>query len=244
MALDAICNAVPPEMVTALAIKNSTMEAWESIKTMHIGDDRIRKASAQRVRREYELLTFREGEGVEDFAMRLADIVHQLATLGDPEPDDKVVLKYLRIVRPRYIQLVLSIETLLDVSTLSIEEITGRLKATEDDVAEAPAVEGKLLLTEQEWHERSKKKETGEGSRGGSTGDHGRRGRGGGNRGRGRGRGDGSDASGGRRDSNCHHCGKLGHWAQDYRTKQPKKDESTFTAQEEESLLLAEVNSI
>jgi hypothetical protein len=105
-------------------------------------------------------------------------------------------------------------------------------------------VEGKLLLTEQEWHERSKTKETGEGSWGGSTGDHGCRGRGGGNRGRGRGRGDGSDASGRRRDSNCHRCGKLGHWAQDYRTKQPKKDESTFTAQEEESLLLAEVNSI
>jgi hypothetical protein len=45
---------------------------------------------------------FREGEGVEDFTMRLTGIiVHQLATLGDPELDDKVVLKYLRIARPR-----------------------------------------------------------------------------------------------------------------------------------------------
>jgi hypothetical protein len=80
--------------------------------------------------------------------MRLAGIVHQLATLGDLEPDDKVVLKYLRIARPRYRQLILSIETLLDVSTLSIEEITGRLKAAEDDVAERSAMEGKLLLSE------------------------------------------------------------------------------------------------
>jgi hypothetical protein len=71
---------------------------------------------------------FREGEGVEDFTMRLAGIiVHQLATLGDPELDDKVVLKYLRIARSRYRQLVLSIETLLDVFTLSIEEVTDRL---------------------------------------------------------------------------------------------------------------------
>jgi hypothetical protein len=45
--------------------------------------------------------------------------------LGDPEDDERVVLKYLRIVRPRFKQHVISIETLLDVSTLSIEEVTG-----------------------------------------------------------------------------------------------------------------------
>jgi hypothetical protein len=79
----------------------------------------------QKLRREYELLMFCNGQGVEDFAMWLAGIVNQLAMLGDPEPDDKVVLKYLRIAKPRYKQLVLSIETILDVSTLSIEEVTG-----------------------------------------------------------------------------------------------------------------------
>jgi hypothetical protein len=133
MALDAICSAVPPEMIAVLATKDSAMEAWESIKTMCIGDERIRQAMAQRLRREYEMLTFRDGEGVEEFAMRMAGIVKQLTTLGDPEPDDKAVLKYLQIARPRYKQLVLSIETLLDVSTLSIEEVTGRLKAVEVD---------------------------------------------------------------------------------------------------------------
>jgi hypothetical protein len=106
MALDAICSAVPPEMITALVTKETALEARESIRTMRVGDDRIRKASAQKVRCEYELLAFRDGEGIEDFAMRLVGIVHQLATLGDPEPDDKVVLKYLRITRPRYKQLV------------------------------------------------------------------------------------------------------------------------------------------
>jgi hypothetical protein len=50
LALDAICSVVPSEMITALATKDSVSEAWESIKMMRIGDDRIRKASAQRVR--------------------------------------------------------------------------------------------------------------------------------------------------------------------------------------------------
>jgi hypothetical protein len=58
------------------------------------------------------------------------------------------VEKYLRIARPRYKQLVVSIETLLDVSTLTVEDITGRLKAAED-VDDAPPLSmgGKLYLT-------------------------------------------------------------------------------------------------
>jgi hypothetical protein len=49
MALDVICSIVSVEMITGLVMKDSAMEAWESIKTMRIGDDRIRKASAQKV---------------------------------------------------------------------------------------------------------------------------------------------------------------------------------------------------
>jgi hypothetical protein len=40
MALDAICSAVSPEMVTTLATKDTTMEASDNIKTMQIGDDK------------------------------------------------------------------------------------------------------------------------------------------------------------------------------------------------------------
>jgi len=130
-ALDAICSAVLEDMVTALATKASAKEAWEAIRTLHIGDDRVWKATAQNLRAEYESIALREGEAIEDFALRLTGIMQRLATLGDPEPDEKVVAKYLRMVRPRYKQLVISIETLLDIYTLSIEEVTGRLKAAD-----------------------------------------------------------------------------------------------------------------
>jgi hypothetical protein len=36
MALDAICNAIPPEMISTIAVKASAKEAWESIKVMRI----------------------------------------------------------------------------------------------------------------------------------------------------------------------------------------------------------------
>jgi hypothetical protein len=36
MALDAICSAIPPEMISTIAVKASAKEAWESIKVMRI----------------------------------------------------------------------------------------------------------------------------------------------------------------------------------------------------------------
>jgi hypothetical protein len=215
MALDAICSAVPVEMITALATKVSALEVWESIKMMQVNNDRIRTVSAQKLRREYDELNFRSDEGVDDFSMRLSKIINQLTILGDLEPDDRVILKLLRIARPRYKQLVISIETLLDVSTLPLEEVTGRLRSAEEDGVAPPTAEGKLLLTEEEWLKRNKKA-SGDRSCGGSNGCRGGRSHGGRNRGRGRGHGghgDGACSLGGRggNSNNCHQCGKPGH---------------------------------
>ena len=68
--------------------------------------------------------------------------------------------KYLCVVPSRFAQIALSTETLLDMSTLSIEDVTGRLKAVED-CAEAPTrttAGGQLLLTEEQWAARVREK--------------------------------------------------------------------------------------
>jgi len=232
-ALEAICSGVPQEMVPTLATKPSAKEAWEAIRAMRIGDDRVRKSTAQSLRAEYEQIAFRDGESVEDFALRLSNIVQRLAILGDPEPEPKVVAKYLRVARPRYKQLVVSIETLLDIDTLSVEEVTGRLKAaTDDEPSLAKDISGKLLLTEEQWLERYKKKD-GEAGRGGSSSGGRGRGRGHG-KGRGRSGGDGYEQRAGTNsaqgvgDDACKTCGKKGHWAKDCRSK--KKLEQAYMA--------------
>jgi len=46
-ALDSIYSAVPAEMVPALATKATAKEAWEAIKTLRIGDDRVLKPTVQ-----------------------------------------------------------------------------------------------------------------------------------------------------------------------------------------------------
>lgn len=73
-ALDAICSAVPPELVPTLATKPSAHEAWEAIKKMCIGDEHARKTTAKARRAEYEQIGFRDGESIEDFSLRLQNL--------------------------------------------------------------------------------------------------------------------------------------------------------------------------
>jgi hypothetical protein len=77
MALDVLLSAVPLEMVSAVASKDTTKAAWETIKTMRIGDDRVREVAAQHLLRQFE------EESIEDYSMRLSGMVQHLAMLGE-----------------------------------------------------------------------------------------------------------------------------------------------------------------
>jgi hypothetical protein len=68
MALDALCSVVPPKMVPTIAKKEMDKEAWDTIVTMRVGDDRVKKATTQQLRRKFDLTTFDDGETIEDYA--------------------------------------------------------------------------------------------------------------------------------------------------------------------------------
>ncbi|CAA7393944.1 unnamed protein product [Spirodela intermedia] len=244
-ALDALCSAVPPEMWPVIANKETAKEAWEAIATMRIGDDRVKKTSAQNLRRQFDSATFKEGESVEDYALRLNSMASTLTTLGDKVEETQVVEKIIRSVPQRFRQIVVAITMLLDVSTLTVADLMGRLKVAEDAFEEPTSAmhhDGKLHLTEEEWDARRRKRDNEKTGGGGSSSvthrvKHGR------GRGRGRGSDKGSSSGGltgnsGRpRGDECRRCGKLGHWARECRSK-PKKEQAHVVQNEEEASLL------
>jgi hypothetical protein len=128
---------------------------------------------------EFDFATFNDGESVEDFALRLNGMAAELSTLG-AGVEEKIVEKIARSVPSRFKQIVLSITTLLDLSTLTVSNMVGRLRAAEDAFEEAPGSlqhSGRLYLTEEEWNARCKKEAEHHPGRsfGGRSGRHGGR---------------------------------------------------------------------
>jgi hypothetical protein len=132
IALEAICKAVPTEMVETMANKSSARAAWEHIKTANLGVERVRAAKATTLRKEFDSLSFKDGETVDEFSMRIDDLVQQLRTLGDEIEEPTVVRRFLQAVPRHYHQIAMAIETLLELGEISIEELIGRLKAAEE----------------------------------------------------------------------------------------------------------------
>ncbi|KAE8783822.1 putative lectin receptor kinase [Hordeum vulgare] len=130
--LATILRSVPPEMVGAIVVKKTTKEAWDTIKTMRMGVARVREATAQQLCSEFLSIAFRDGETLDAFGMRITLLVYNLRSLGDTMDEVRVVQKFLRVIPSRYMQIALATETMLDLNTLSVEELVGRLRSAEE----------------------------------------------------------------------------------------------------------------
>ncbi|XP_066384553.1 uncharacterized protein [Miscanthus floridulus] len=152
-AIGGLLRSVPKEMWAMLGAKKMVKEAWAAVKSMRLGADRVKEAHAQRLLQEFENITFKDGEMVDDFALHINALAEELRGLGESIDDAHVVKKMLRVLPKCYAQIAVSIEILLDVKTLSIEDLVGRLKVAEDrfEVDSVTERTGRLMLSEEEW---------------------------------------------------------------------------------------------
>ncbi|KAG8095916.1 hypothetical protein GUJ93_ZPchr0013g34734 [Zizania palustris] len=130
-ALAAILRVVPVEMQAGLAVKSTAHDAWEAIRKVRLGADRVKEANVERLRRDFNDIVFKAGETVEDFSLRLNTVASQLRVLGDDISEKEVIKKMLHVVPDKLEQVAISMETLLDLELLSLEEAVGHLRAVE-----------------------------------------------------------------------------------------------------------------
>jgi ribosomal protein L16 Arg81 hydroxylase len=96
---------VPLDMHATLALKKTTKEAWDTIKTLRLGSEHVRESRTQTLRLNYEEIKFSLGESIDEFTMRLQDLAIELEVHSEPLDEKKVVLKFLCIALKQYKQL-------------------------------------------------------------------------------------------------------------------------------------------
>jgi hypothetical protein len=69
-ALEGLLRSVPVEMIPVLAVKSMAKEAWDMIKTICVGAERVCESKAQILHGQYEEIRFKAGESVDDFGLR------------------------------------------------------------------------------------------------------------------------------------------------------------------------------
>jgi hypothetical protein len=112
-----------------------------------IGSGCARKTTLQALLKEWEKLAFKLGEDVGDFALRLNTLQQKMLQFGDDTyGEERVVEKLFRCIPEKYKQIARSIESLLDLSTISIEEVIGRLKVIDGD--EPQPLSGSITIGE------------------------------------------------------------------------------------------------
>nr|GEU94323.1 hypothetical protein [Tanacetum cinerariifolium] len=159
LALVAIYQGIPEDLLLSLAEKQTAKDAWETLKTMFMGADRVKTAKVQTLKAEFETLSMKDTEIIDDFAMKVNNIVSNVQALREKVEKAYVIKKLLRAVPSKFLQIASTIEQFVDLDNMTVEEVIGRLKAHEERVRrQSKSGEGKLLLTHQEWLERSKKK--------------------------------------------------------------------------------------
>jgi hypothetical protein len=133
-ALDALIAAVLSEMQFLLSKKQTAKEAWDAIAVARIGSDRARKTTLQTLRKEWENLAFKPGEDVDDFALRLNTLQQKMTQFDDDtNGEERAAEKLFRCIPEKYKQIARSIESLRDLSTMSIKEAIGHLKVVTGD---------------------------------------------------------------------------------------------------------------
>jgi hypothetical protein len=254
LAMSALLHSVSKEMWTTLGAKKTVKEAWDAVKSMRQGADRVKESHAQKLLQEFENIRFKNGELIDEFGLRINSLAKNLRGLGEVVDETRVVKKILRVLPKQYNQIAVSIETLLNINNLTVEELVGRLRAAEDRLNADTIVEKteKLFLSEDQWFAKYRHRLAPEGSTSGNRGDR----QGGFTQAKPKNMSQGDKkepivklTSEGtpRHKGRCRNCGIYGHWKQDYkRPRKERREEAHHVKADDEQpmLMLATVNTV
>ena len=130
-AFAALSQSVPDSIVMAIAEYNSAAEAWDAIRRMRVGEDRVKKANVKQLKRQLDRLEMEDRESITGFAQKLTTLVGEIRSLGEKISDESVIERLFSAVPDHFADVVNTIEQWGDLTTMSVAEAVGRLASHE-----------------------------------------------------------------------------------------------------------------
>ncbi|XP_074377056.1 uncharacterized protein LOC141718572 [Apium graveolens] len=109
-ALAVIYQGVPEDVLLSIAEKKTSKDAWNALKTMSMGAEKVKSTKAQTLKREFEVLQMKENEAFDEFYLKLNSLVTNIRALREKMEEAYVVKKILRVVPTRFLQIASAIE--------------------------------------------------------------------------------------------------------------------------------------
>lgn len=115
-----IQKAVHESICSRIVAANASKEAWTILKIEFQGSSRVVAVKLQTLRQEFETLSMKNSEIVQNYISRVMGIINQLRRYGDFITDQTVVAKILRSLSSNFDHAIAAIEESKDLSTYTV----------------------------------------------------------------------------------------------------------------------------
>ncbi|XP_039120778.1 uncharacterized protein LOC120257365 [Dioscorea cayenensis subsp. rotundata] len=157
-AISYIQQGLSPNIFLRIIGATQAKEVWEILQKEFQRNVKVKNATLQTLRREFQNLKMNEAENVQDYYTKIVKIVNEMKTFGEEIKDNQIIENILVSLSPKFDSMVSIIEDIKHISSMKIQELIGSLMTHEKSFESA--FQSKLNIT-------PKNDEGGESSRGG-----------------------------------------------------------------------------
>ena len=140
-------QAIDRTVLDTILKKDTAKNIWDAMKKKFEGNARVKRSHLQALRREFETLEMRSGEGVTEYFSRVMTVANKMRIYGEDMQDVKVVEKILRSLTEKFNYIVCSIEESKDIDALTIDELQSSLIVNEQKFVRHKSEEQALKVT-------------------------------------------------------------------------------------------------
>ncbi|GJV09260.1 zf-CCHC domain-containing protein [Tanacetum coccineum] len=137
-----IYNALPRKEYERIFMCNTAKEIWKTLLITHQGNSQVKDNKIDLLVQQYEQFVISEDESIDSAFARFNTIITNLKALDEGCSSKNYVRKFLRALHPKWRAKATTIEESKDLTSLSLDEHIGNLKAKKESSDEECSISG------------------------------------------------------------------------------------------------------